>query len=72
MTRILATSTDDLRRLERAVFNAFGTFLQNILIPMVIYHWKIYFGMTNHLFRNLLLQFSMFFDRIVKKEIFKW
>ena len=61
------TSTDDLEKVERAVFNAFGT-SQNLFNTDGNLSLEKSILNDESSIRNLLLQFSMFFDRIVKKK----
>ena len=62
-----ATTTDDLAKVERTVFNAFGT-AQNLFNPdgNLSLEKSILNDESN--LRNLLLQFMIFFDKIIQKK----
>ena len=61
------TSVDDLEKVERAVFNAFGT-SQNLFNTDGNLSLEKSILNDESSMRNLLLQFSMFFDRITRKK----
>ena len=61
------TSQDDLEKVERAVFNAFGS-SQNLFNTDGNSSLEKSILNDESSIRNLLLQFSMFFDRIVRKK----
>ena len=62
-----ATTTDDLAKVERAVFNAFGTAQNLFNTDGNLSLEKSILNDESNL-RNLLLQFMMFFDRITRKK----
>lgn len=62
-----ATSTDDLEKIERQVFNAFGT-SQNLFNTDGNLSLEKSILNDESVMRNLLIQFSMFFDKIVRKK----
>ena len=62
-----STSVDDLEKVERAVFNAFGI-SQNLFNTDGNLSLEKSILNDESSMRNLLIQFSMFFDRIAKKK----
>ena len=62
-----STSVDDLEKVERAVFNAFGI-SQNLFNTDGNLSLEKSILNDESSMRNLLIQFSMFFDRITKKK----
>ena len=62
-----STSIDDLEKVERAVFNAFGI-SQNLFNTDGNLSLEKSILNDESSMRNLLIQFSMFFDRITKKK----
>ena len=62
-----STSTDDLEKVERAVFNAFGI-SQNLFNTDGNLSLEKSILNDESTVRNLLLQFSIFFDRVTKKK----
>ena len=60
------TSVDDLEKVERAVFNSFGT-SQNLFNTDGNMSLEKSILNDESAVRNLLLQFSIFYDRMVKK-----
>ena len=62
-----STTTDDLNKVERAVFNAFGI-SQNLFNTNGNLSLEKSILNDESTMRNLLAQFSMFFDRIVKQK----
>ena len=62
-----STSTDDLEKVERAVFNAFGV-SQNLFNTDGNLSLEKSILNDESTVRNLLLQFSIFFDRVTKKH----
>ena len=62
-----ATSVDDLEKVERAVFNAFGI-SQNLFNTDGNLSLEKSILNDESSMRNLLLQFTMFFDRIIKNR----
>jgi hypothetical protein len=59
-----ATTTDDLEKVERAVFNAFGT-SQNLFNTSGNMSLEKSILNDESSVRNLLLQFQIFYDKIV-------
>lgn len=62
-----ATTTDELERVERALFNQFGT-AQNLFNPDGNLSLEKSILNDESMLRNLLLQFMMFFDRLIRKK----
>lgn len=62
-----STTVDDLEKVERAVFNSFGT-SQNLFNTDGNLSLEKSILNDESSMRNLLLQFSMFFDRITRKK----
>ena len=62
-----STSTDDLEKIERAVFNAFGL-SQNLFNTDGNLSLEKSILNDESSVRNLLLQFSIFFDKVVRKK----
>jgi hypothetical protein len=62
-----ATSVDDLEKIERAVFNNFGT-SQNLFNTDGNMSLEKSILNDESAVRNLLLQFSIFYDRMVKQK----
>ena len=62
-----ATSVDDLEKVERAVFNAFGI-SQNLFNTDGNLSLEKSILNDESSMRNLLIQFAMFFDKIIKQQ----